>query len=544
MQVAAGAQQWRFSEAGMREILFASSLDSSRAVCPPRDGVALLDMTAFELVSHLQDDGWRWALWIPKSKRTARSQREHPIPEAYAVGDAKIWYAAGLPARQYLQCLMRAGELRRQGLAGVPHGLDMKSYQRILEGDFSVADIRQAPQMLLPDVEGGPGPGPAAGSTAVVAPLAAAPALLAYLDDSSDSSSSGEDSRHAFDSKRKTISFCLDVVWCQTNVAPNKSGRDLDLEGALEVVIEAAVADVVAVDAAPAGGAAPALAARNDEPPLPPPESDPDAPEPLQHDMSIVPASPAPPPPRPPEEGDILLRGKWGVFSFTPRAAGKQCKFGGWQARCPFHKLSDQSGCKKFIPAAGPTRQDRSDAMQVLLTWCSRAFLNSRQSSHLFDVLHVSDCPPFSVLKLRKIVAAPKYSTIRSDFELNTGVLPLPGSPAYALKYGASGSSGASSSGLAEAATEAARAIAPVEEDVAAGAGSSSASAPAPPAPLVALAAPAPPAPPAAPAAVSAPAPPAPLVALAGTAPASCSTAHESSSSSTSSSSSRSDSSD
>lgn len=53
-------------------------------------------------------------------------------------------------------------------------------------------------------------------------------------------------------------------------------------------------------------------------------------------------------------ETAVMLRGaSWGVFRITPRQAGPGRKYGSWQARCPFHRLSEKSECKKTFKIEG-----------------------------------------------------------------------------------------------------------------------------------------------------------------------------------------------
>ena len=70
------------------------------------------------------------------------------------------------------------------------------------------------------------------------------------------------------------------------------------------------------------------------------------------------------------DELDLVLRStKWGVFRIT---AKKQLnRYVGFQARCPYHSLSQRSGCKKvvgFSPAASREEQKRS--LRALLCCC------------------------------------------------------------------------------------------------------------------------------------------------------------------------------
>ena len=46
-------------------------------------------------------------------------------------------------------------------------------------------------------------------------------------------------------------------------------------------------------------------------------------------------------------EGEIdVKKGRWGIFRFTHV---KRAKYGGYEVSCPYHRLSDKSGCVRTL---------------------------------------------------------------------------------------------------------------------------------------------------------------------------------------------------
>jgi hypothetical protein len=62
--------------------------------------------------------------------------------------------------------------------------------------------------------------------------------------------------------------------------------------------------------------------------------------------------------------------------SRSKRVANKP---GAWQGQCPYHKLSQVSGCKMLISAAGPRPEDISLALMMIKQWCLCALDFDRQ---------------------------------------------------------------------------------------------------------------------------------------------------------------------
>ena len=116
---------------------------------------------------------------------------------------------------------------------------------------------------------------------------------------------------------------------------------------------------------------------------------------------------------------DILRSSRWGVSGITPKQPGSagSGRFGGWEARCPFHKLNDKSGCKRFLRITGPSPQDQTNTLRRLLYWCSVAQEYNRQRLHLGFLPPLEECPPVALIMSRKITDKPQ--SVKTDDALD-----------------------------------------------------------------------------------------------------------------------------
>ena len=78
-------------------------LTEPTAVLSPRLDLAIDDLTDFELIEKLRDDGWAWQKWTPRSSRSRRGV--YP-PDAYVPGADKVWASQLRPHRHYLEVLL------------------------------------------------------------------------------------------------------------------------------------------------------------------------------------------------------------------------------------------------------------------------------------------------------------------------------------------------------------------------------------------------------------------------------------------------------
>lgn len=116
-----------------------------------------------------------------------------------------------------------------------------------------------------------------------------------------------------------------------------------------------------------------------------------------------------------------LLSKKLGPFIIAPTNS----KHGGFQASCPFHKLSDTSGCKKKISCRKLSLDHRKDVMRQLLWWCCRAKRYDRQRIHILAPFGLSDTPDASVVLVAKIKEGPS-GTVYADDVLGRMPDPMP----------------------------------------------------------------------------------------------------------------------
>ena len=95
-----------------------------RKVACVRPNRAPKDMTRFEVLLSLEEDGWHWT----------RATRRRSI--WYEVGGEKVYYSSGLqPCLGYLLCLLQAAELKDRGIKKIPHVChDHTIYDKLLKG--------------------------------------------------------------------------------------------------------------------------------------------------------------------------------------------------------------------------------------------------------------------------------------------------------------------------------------------------------------------------------------------------------------------------
>ena len=173
-------------------------------------------------------------------------------------------------------------------------------------------------------------------------------------------------------------------------------------------------------------------------PPLTPPKSQPGSPglnEPPADPMPAppAPAAPMPAPPAPPAEDEAPLpipaampaapRGapaqdrairarnptdpwgllaagdkKFGCFSFTYKERGNS-----YQASCPWHRLSEDTGCKKTMACGrgpiGQTEEAHRQIIHVLKFWCINALCFDRQCLHRPWTPTADETPPPAIVE-------------------------------------------------------------------------------------------------------------------------------------------------
>eukprot|EP00971_Amphidinium_carterae_P352655 6492690-Amphidinium_carterae.2 len=206
------------------------------------------------------------------------------------------------------------------------------------------------------------------------------------------------------------IDVLADTVACDTAEAPNEENSDSEFMNALE----AALLD---------------RADREQDEGLSDEEYSETAPALHHNAMQTPPPPPLPPPAEPPVEElqaelhavapDLLLEGgAWGGFRISVKQAGKQSAFGGFECKCPWHRLNDNSDCKKLFSVRGPTHEDKQVAMRALKTWAITAKQHSRQRHHLADFAGMLPLEN-EALEARRIDERPLRKDIVPDTQLD-----------------------------------------------------------------------------------------------------------------------------
>ena len=121
---------------------------------------------------------------------------------------------------------------------------------------------------------------------------------------------------------------------------------------------------------------------------------------------------------------DPLIARNFGVFRVTPRLPGSGSgggSYGGFQAACPFHKLSASSGCRRWFQISGPYQADKEMAVRKLMWWCSKHGEFNRQRDHLRCDLDSAQCPGYQELRALKVWQRPPRGSVMCDAELDQG---------------------------------------------------------------------------------------------------------------------------
>ncbi len=297
-------------------------------------------------------DGWQWRRWPLKRKRGTPAAATPP----YECGAEKVWYTWGVRAgcgpavlRSYLLALLQAEQLAAQGILAIPHGGSRVDYERILAGKQPLPRGRKSGvrfEALRMDGEVS-----ALGSGALCDAEPAVPLCGKTANrwrPQPEEVAAEDDEEGASASVTSASSAAAAPVAAGANGGRSTSGSEEDLGSSASSKERGEAAAMPGAGRGRggrgAGGGAPAGAAEVD---------------------------------------DVLSGLRWGPFVITPKQPSKGHKYGGWQARCPFHKKSSVTGCKKFASIWGPTPEDREQAMCTIKAWCVAAPMFDRQWQHL-----------------------------------------------------------------------------------------------------------------------------------------------------------------
>eukprot|EP00959_Pyramimonas_sp_CCMP1952_P318584 6666012-Pyramimonas_sp.AAC.1 len=107
-----GSSDWRFTRMGSRQITAMRKLQSPKPAveCRPASHQPLADLTQFELIVALVDEGWTWA----KKPNKPKTRELQLAP--YVLGHSdKVFYPSGLAQQpQHLQCLLMSEAILAQ----------------------------------------------------------------------------------------------------------------------------------------------------------------------------------------------------------------------------------------------------------------------------------------------------------------------------------------------------------------------------------------------------------------------------------------------
>ena len=131
-----GVPFWCITEAGCRQLYSGRILHSPSLVLLPRS-LAISDWTDWELMRHLELDGW--ILRITQMKAL----------EAYVIGEsATTWYLRSTSMRDwrgYVRALCRADELKAKGVTSIEHLQPQQYYTRLCGEPAAAAAIADGP---------------------------------------------------------------------------------------------------------------------------------------------------------------------------------------------------------------------------------------------------------------------------------------------------------------------------------------------------------------------------------------------------------------
>ena len=367
---------YQLSQAGLAALRMYASFSAFKPVARlTHDALQLPEPSTHELLQLMEDQGWVWQRLPSKRKRDGQVEAL-----AYDIGTgAKVFHTSGLSvAPAYLNCLLSAEDLKaKYGIQRIPHGHKTACYIGLLEGKLPTEAPHRAPAPGLAleyDLSDLREPDPAIAVEAVENNVIMADDDVAQSDAASaDGGCEGQDE---------------DASECGTE----------DLEQELLRLIEEAPAEETSGSRAPSApadmNAERGLANVGDGRP----GSSTDAP------------APSPPPPPPPPRPDNANRAqeaaragepfdwesfRFGAFKFTAKKPKQHNQFS-WQVKCPFHRKSDKTDCKKTLNVTPLTRERYDAVILCLKHWANQARQFSRQRFHVGFSVSADACPPSS----------------------------------------------------------------------------------------------------------------------------------------------------
>lgn len=140
-----------------------------------------------------------------------------------------------------------------------------------------------------------------------------------------------------------------------------------------------------------------------------------------------------PPLPDDSEQPRLGKPANFGPFRLTVKQPSEKSgrKFGGVEARCPFHKKNSRTDCKKYLQLRSADPEEFGKCVRALKAWCNSATSYNRQRFHLQH--HVSiDAAPAEEVVAAGCVADGPAEAVKGDDELDAEADALAAAPVAA----------------------------------------------------------------------------------------------------------------
>ena len=369
---ASATNRFRLTPQGLRNIRTTCVYTKSRGVFDVRAELPLPQLTPFEMTLKLHAGGWEWRLF-PKAVKD-RLSLHHDTSLA-----SGCYYTLGktlIPS--YLQCLLCRGELRTKfGVQQVPHyggKAPVKRYDALLKGQpFTVDDQPPAQRPALRNE------------------LDDDDAALAIADQNAVQALEGDvgDADETLDQALERMLEEEEKRVQESLLQPQQEGSDLPSD---EDNAAPATGDESVVEA----GARP--------------EDKPDSLEPAEGSL------PQASDPQGRQKLDIL---PWGAIDIARTTRNKKGEVS-FEARCPFHRLSKKTTCKKTFSYTPDTEEL---VLASLRHWGNTARQFNRQVHHMDSMKSCFDVPlqSYDILLAGQILEQdkPAPGTVKTDKELD-----------------------------------------------------------------------------------------------------------------------------
>ena len=334
-----------------------------------RPGLALCDLTPWELLGRLEYDGW-------VLKKAAKKKRAALVP--YRPGGRKVWYLFGTTltrSRCYMECLLDVDQLfTHDVVVQVPHGESEKYYAKLHAGKVSgvvgmhaLEDGQPPPAALEDDVDGDL-------FDQAAAPLLALPPNNCMPSDAEESAG-----------------VLTDDVLDSDSVVSDVGSDHSEQSGAGDLGPDVSESLVVNLGADGGGDGAGMASGGGDGAHPPPPQPHPAGRAPRQYGYSesFRWGQPAP-------------AGFHFLFSTVGMAYGR------WQVTCPYHRLNQQTPCTRSKTVHDAEGKQRF--LLLLKQWCLKASWHERRRHHKDEPLVVDNCLPEEVMDINVFQLQPPPS--------------------------------------------------------------------------------------------------------------------------------------